>query len=1224
MNLEQVNLRREAIRQRIEVLEQTHSVARSDHDWYRSGSFARAVRNGDWDRLRRISDPEELAALMERLLRTEKVQELQQLAADLPQNLGSRSLEPHPVRIAMIADEFLYDSLRDSAHVTYLRKDNFREVAQESDLLIVASTWRGIDNEWIGTTGANGLVRAEVIPAFRQAGVPVAFYSKEDPPNYARFLPMAREADYIFTSAEEVVPDYWRDCPQAKDVRALTFGVNPMVHNPVGSRRHRRQEVLFAGSWLDHKYPQRKAAARKIFDGVTQADRDLLILDRNSTLGDPKYYYPQEYLEHVGPGVPHADLMRIQRMMDVQINLNSVVDSNTMFANRAVELQAMGAAVISNYNVALNNLFPNILIADSAFETQAMLEHLQGDELYRLQSQGVHRAFYEHTSHQRMAELLKAVGLPTVRTHGRALMVADEVTPEVQRIAAEQSIEVDVVSAVQLRSARAFGEHEHTVVLPVRADYRYHHDYARSQVSTFAYADVDFVAKNGWEAAGQVTSKDDHEPITHAEDPYRTALWLNSEVTDRWLESGRIDGTGYGADPFGVDVQPEAVHISAAEPGGRQAPELTVVVPVYNNGRHLEDKCFRSLQRSSIFDRMEILLIDDGSTDGITPQVIRDLARRFPQVRVHFNPEGGSGSASRPRNQGLEMASAPYLTYLDPDNEAVNDGYAALLEMVQREDLDFAIGDMIKFSNTSRRVGNAKLLDKVLVNDEDGGKLVPEGAVAAINFQPMSIQALVADTAWLRATGIEQPVGALGQDSLAFQEMLHAARRIDTLRKPIHVYYGSVANSMVNTVTPGFFRKYVPLEAARMRWLQDNGLVDVYRERRARPFFERWLLHKFNNSVSDDHRAEATPLLRELGAVYGIELEPVDPQAPEGELRMVDPPAVVEPSAMSDPADTEATERRGAAAPQAQSAVRASEPFPRIMKPPAGFWDEAAETARTLVLLDAVLRDDDERREDRTSRFELTLASLNALTVPADVELVVTVHVSSASPESRHAVEAALEELRSGRDGALRVQIADFDGADEADADALFRRAHDSFNLEAYDHVIRMMLGQDELVLPWHAATMVEAAWRALEHAPEAQALSVELSRSYAAAVGTQAVEVRGVETSEALPGSIALVLRNPGSHGIEVLSSWDSSASRPQAVRLGDSARPGLISVRWEGDSAEVGMDRRITRTFTTQHVDSPQDLLSFVGGSEDQAMSADPGAEAAQAERGTEEDER
>lgn len=154
--------------------------------------------------------------------------------------------------------------------------------------------------------------------------------------------------------------------------------------------------------------------------------------------------------------------------------------------------------------------------------------------------------------------------------------------------------------------------------------------------------------------------------------------------------------------------------------------------------------------------------------------------------------------------------------------------------------------------------------------------------------------------------------------------MLRAARRIDTLRKPIHVYYGAAANSMVNTVTPSFFRKYVPLEAARMRWLQKNQLVDVYRELRARPFFNGWLLQKFNQSVGAQHRAEALTLLCELGSIYGIELEPVDPEAPEGELRMVEPGGAVESSIPAPPADTEVTDREILAA--AIPRTRAREP----------------------------------------------------------------------------------------------------------------------------------------------------------------------------------------------------------------------------------------------------------------------------------------------------------
>ena len=310
------------------------------------------------------------------------------------------------------------------------------------------------------------------------------------------------------------------------------------------------------------------------------------------------------------------------------------------------------------------------------------------------------------------------------------------------------------------------------------------------------------------------------------------------------------------------------------------------MVPVYNNGKHLVSKCFRSLERSTIFDEMEILLIDDGSTDRETVQTVRELAARHPNVRAHLFETGGSGSASRPRNEGLKLASAPYITYLDPDNEALNDGYQTLLKTVGDLRVQFAIGDMVKLAATRRYVSNTKLLEQHLPADPTGGLQVPDDALERIRFQPMSIQALVADTEWLRSIGLYQPVGALGQDSLAFQQMLYGARRIATVRRPIHVYYGAVSNSMINTVGPGFYGKYLVLEEYRKTWLESAGLLETYSTLRADPFFRGWLVAKFNQFVSQEDKPEAREYLDALCAIYGVTLEPADPDLPDSPLQV--------------------------------------------------------------------------------------------------------------------------------------------------------------------------------------------------------------------------------------------------------------------------------------------------------------------------------------------------
>src|SRR5699024_11931705 len=68
--------------------------------------------------------------------------------------------------------------------------------------------------------------------------------------------------------------------------------------------------------------------------------------------------------------------------------------------------------------------------------------------------------------------------------------------------------------------------------------------------------------------------------------------------------------------------------------------------------------------------------------------------------------EKGSGSASKPRNQGVKIASTDYITYLDPDNEATGDGYASMLEKIQEKNVDMVVGNIAKESNEKRNVIN--------------------------------------------------------------------------------------------------------------------------------------------------------------------------------------------------------------------------------------------------------------------------------------------------------------------------------------------------------------------------------------------------------------------------------------------------------------------------------------------------------------------------------------
>lgn len=90
--------------------------------------------------------------------------------------------------------------------------------------------------------------------------------------------------------------------------------------------------------------------------------------------------------------------------------------------------------------------------------------------------------------------------------------------------------------------------------------------------------------------------------------------------------------------------------------------KISVIVPVYNSIKCLE-RCVRSLCAQT-YENLEILLVDDGSTDG-TGKLCERLAAEDGRIVVRHKENGGASSA---RNAGLSMASGDYIGFVDSDD----------------------------------------------------------------------------------------------------------------------------------------------------------------------------------------------------------------------------------------------------------------------------------------------------------------------------------------------------------------------------------------------------------------------------------------------------------------------------------------------------------------------------------------------------------------------------
>lgn len=90
--------------------------------------------------------------------------------------------------------------------------------------------------------------------------------------------------------------------------------------------------------------------------------------------------------------------------------------------------------------------------------------------------------------------------------------------------------------------------------------------------------------------------------------------------------------------------------------------KITVVVPIYNVEKYLK-KCIESILNQT-YDNLEILLIDDGSTDNCL-KICNDFKKKDSRIKVIKKENGGLSDA---RNYGINAATGKYIFFIDSDD----------------------------------------------------------------------------------------------------------------------------------------------------------------------------------------------------------------------------------------------------------------------------------------------------------------------------------------------------------------------------------------------------------------------------------------------------------------------------------------------------------------------------------------------------------------------------
>ena len=152
-------------------------------------------------------------------------------------------------------------------------------------------------------------------------------------------------------------------------------------------------------------------------------------------------------------------------------------------------------------------------------------------------------------------------------------------------------------------------------------------------------------------------------------------------------------------------------------------PKISVIIPAFNVEKYLS-RCLDSVIGQS-FEDMEIIVVNDGSTDG-TKAILEDYASRDSRIRIIDHP--GNKGTLWTRKTGVEASSCDYITFVDSDDVLKPYGCDQMYEAAVANDADLviagyeycffngirhAIRGKLKYGNSSHGVAKAMLENEV-------------------------------------------------------------------------------------------------------------------------------------------------------------------------------------------------------------------------------------------------------------------------------------------------------------------------------------------------------------------------------------------------------------------------------------------------------------------------------------------------------------------------------
>lgn len=245
---------------------------------------------------------------------------------------------------------------------------------------------------------------------------------------------------------------------------------------------------------------------------------------------------------------------------------------------------------------------------------------------------------------------------------------------------------------------------------------------------------------------------------------------------------------------------------------------ISVIIPVYNVKEYLE-KCVESVIDPN-FNDYEMILVDDGSTDGVSGELCDKIAAKNPElIRVIHQENRGLGGA---RNTGIREAKGEYLFFPDSDDSVVP-GTVSLLAA--------------KIKDT-----NADIIAFNIMTDDGNGNRTPVASNYFESDTPFKLSEhpeylLSLPNAWGRVwrkslfidNNIEYPNKVWYEDIRTSTKLFAKAESIVTIPDRLYIYLQR-QGSIMRSSNLERNREIIDAFEDIITWFKNEGLFEQYRD----------------------------------------------------------------------------------------------------------------------------------------------------------------------------------------------------------------------------------------------------------------------------------------------------------------------------------------------------------------------------------------------------------